>query len=70
MAKNNFLLVYLNEQKTKKLAETITSETSRKILNYLAEKEHDTETSIAKELNAPISTIHYHLQRLQEAPFD
>ena len=67
MVKNNFLLVDLNEQKTKKLAETITSETSRKILNYLAEKEHDTEANIAKELNVPISTIHYHLQKLQEA---
>ena len=67
MAKNNFLLVDLNETKTKKLAETITSDTSRKILNYLAEKEHDTEANIAKELNIPISTVHYHLQKLVEA---
>ncbi|MBI2125567.1 winged helix-turn-helix transcriptional regulator [Candidatus Woesearchaeota archaeon] len=66
MAKSNFLLVDLNEPKTKKLAETITSDTSRKILNHLAEKE-DTESSIAKMLNLPISTVHYHLQKLQEA---
>ena len=65
--KNNFLLVDLNEKKTKKLAETITSDTSRKILNYLAEKEHDTETNIAQELKIPISTVHYHLQKLTEA---
>ena len=65
--KNNFLLVDLNEKKTKKLAETITSETSRKILNYLTEKEHDTEANIAKELSIPISTVHYHLQKLTEA---
>ena len=37
--KNNFLLVDLEDTKTKKLANTITSDTSRKILNYLAEKE-------------------------------
>lgn len=67
MPKNNFLLVDLNETKTKKLAETITSETSRRILNYLAEKEHDTEANISKELEMPISTAHYHLQKLQEA---
>lgn len=67
MAKNNLLLVDLNDKKTKKLAETITSDTSRKILNYLAEKEHDTEANIAKELEIPISTVHYHLQKLQEA---
>tara|TARA_Y100000310_G_scaffold185581_1_gene185673 strand:+ start:927 stop:1556 length:630 start_codon:yes stop_codon:yes gene_type:complete len=65
--KNNFLLVDLNEKKTKKLAETITSNTSRKILNYLAEKEHDTEAQISKGLGIPISTVHYHLQKLQQA---
>lgn len=64
--KNNFLLVDLNESKTKQLAETITSETSRKILNHLTEKE-DTEANISKELNLPISTVYYHLQKLQEA---
>lgn len=66
MVKSNFLLVDLNEPKTKKLAETITSETSRKILNHLAVKE-ETEANIAKMLNLPISTVHYHLQKLQEA---
>lgn len=66
MPKSNFLLVDLNEDKTKKLAETITSETSRKILNHLAEKE-DSEANMAKELNFPISTVHYHLQKLTEA---
>lgn len=65
--KNNFLLVDLSEKKTKKLAETITSTTSRKILNYLAEKDHDTEANIAKDLKIPISTVHYHLQKLTEA---
>lgn len=66
MPKSNFLLVDLNEPKVKKLAETITSETSRKILNHLAEKE-DTEQNISKVLAMPISTVHYHLQKLQEA---
>lgn len=66
MAKNNFLLVDLNESKTKKLAETITSDTSRKILNYLTEKE-DTEQNISSVLGLPISTVHYHLQKLLEA---
>jgi DNA-binding transcriptional ArsR family regulator len=63
---NNFFLVDLNESKTKQLAETITNDTSRKILNYLTEKE-DTEAKIAETLGMPISTVHYHLQKLQEA---
>lgn len=66
MPKNNLLLVDLNEPKTKKLAETITSDTSRKILNHLTEKEA-TESVLAKELNLPLPTVHYHLQKLQEA---
>ncbi len=66
MGKNNFVLVDLNDSKIKKLAETITSKTSRKILDHLAEKE-ETEANIAKVLGIPISTVHYHLQKLQEA---
>jgi DNA-binding transcriptional ArsR family regulator len=67
MAKSSLLLLDLNETKTKKLAETITSDTSRKILNYLADKDHDTEKNISNELQLPISTVHYHLQKLVEA---
>ncbi|MCK4589821.1 MAG: helix-turn-helix domain-containing protein [Nanoarchaeota archaeon] len=63
--KNNFLLVNLDEEKTKKLAEIISSTTSRKILNYLADKEA-TESELSKELKLPLSTVHYHLQKLVE----
>ncbi|NQV91866.1 helix-turn-helix domain-containing protein [Candidatus Woesearchaeota archaeon] len=62
----NFLLVDLNEKKTKKLAETITSDTSRKILNHLANKE-DSEQNISTSMKIPISTVHYHLLKLVEA---
>ena len=65
MAKDKFLLINLNENKTKKIAEIITSDTSRKILDYLAEKE-DTEQRIAETLQIPLSTAHYHLQKLVE----
>ncbi len=67
MAKNKFLLVDLNESKTKKVAETISSSTSRKILNYLADKDKgEIETKIAKELGMALSTVHYHLHNLTE----
>lgn len=66
MAKSKLLLVDLQDTKIKKLAETITSETSRKILSYLAEKD-DTEAKISEALSMPISTVHYHLQKLMEA---
>jgi DNA-binding transcriptional ArsR family regulator len=64
--KNNFLLVSLEESKAKKLAEVISNDTARKILDHLA-KQDATESEISKELNIPISTVHYNLKQLQDA---
>jgi len=61
-----FLLVSLNEDKAKKLAQIISNDTCRKIIDFLAEKEA-TETNIAKELKIPISTVHYNLKHLIKA---
>lgn len=67
MAKEEkFLLVSLKEEESKKLAQVISSPTSRKILDKLAEKAF-TETELAKELNLPLSTVHYNLQHLVKA---
>ena len=65
MAKEKFLLVSLKESKAKKLAQVISNETCRKILDYLAEKEA-TETELAKKLTIPISTAHYNLKCLMD----
>ena len=66
MSKPKVLFVDLNDSKLKSLGETITSDTSRKILSYLMEKEA-TESAIAAGLSIPISTVHYHLLKLQQA---
>lgn len=63
MAKEKFILVSLKDDESKKLAQIITNDTSRKILDYLAEKEA-TESELAEKLGVPISTIHYNLQAL------
>jgi len=65
MAKEKFLLVSLSEPKVKQLAQTISNETSRKILDYLADKDA-TESELAEKLEFPISTVHYNLQQLQK----
>lgn len=67
MADENFLLVSLKEDDAKKLAQVISNDTSRKILDYLAHKKDDTESGIAKKLKLPISTVHYNLQALVKA---
>ena len=65
MVKEKFLLVSLNESKSKQLAQAISNESCRKILDYLADKEAS-ESELASKLNIPISTVHYNLQQLQK----
>jgi len=66
MAKESFVLVSLKENKAKELAQIISNESCRKILDFLAEKEA-TETELAKKLELSISTVHYNLKHLLEA---
>jgi DNA-binding transcriptional ArsR family regulator len=65
MPKEKFVLVSLQEEKAKKLAQVISNESCRRILDYLADKDA-TETQLAKELEIPISTVHYNLKLLTE----
>ncbi len=64
--KETFLLVSLKEEKAKKLAQVISNQSCRKILDYLATIEDATETQISKELKIPISTVHYNLTHLEK----
>jgi DNA-binding transcriptional ArsR family regulator len=63
---NTFLLLSLEEDKAKKLSNVIGSDTCRKILDFLANKDA-TETEIATTLNIPISTVDYNLKMLVDA---
>ena len=67
MTKESFLLVSLKEEKAKELAQVITNDSCRKVLDYLAEKKDATETEIAEVLKLPLSTVHYNLQHLVKA---
>jgi predicted transcriptional regulator len=61
-----YILVSLEEEKAKHLANIISNSTSRKVLDHLSTKDEASESEIAKELNLPISTIHYNLQQLKK----
>ena len=63
MSKEKFLLVSLKEDQAKHLAQVISNDTCRQILDYLADKDA-TETSISKDLGIPLSTVHYNIQQL------
>ncbi len=66
MAEESFLLMSLSDSKSKKLAQVISNETSRKILDYLSKKKA-TETELAKKLDIPLSTVHYNIKHLLKA---
>ena len=61
-----YILVSLEEDKAKELANVISNSTSRKILDYLSTKDEASETEISKELKLPLSTVHYNLQLLKK----
>lgn len=67
MTDKPFLLVSLDEEKSKKLAQVLSNDTSRKILDYMSKKEHITETELAKDLKIPLSTAHYNMDLLLKA---
>ena len=64
MAEESFLMVSLEEEKSKKLAQVLSNDTARKILDILSKQELMTETEVAKELKIPLSTAHYNLSLL------
>ena len=65
MAKKNFLLLSMEDEKIKKVSNVISNESCRKILDYLSDRD-STESELAEKLQIPISTIHYNLQQLTE----
>jgi predicted ArsR family transcriptional regulator len=67
MPKDPFLLVSLEENESKALAQVMSNDTARKILDLLSKHESLTESDVAKKLNFPLSTVHYNLQALVKA---
>jgi DNA-binding transcriptional ArsR family regulator len=67
MAKDPFLLVSLEEKESKALAQVMSNDTARKILDVLSKEESSTESDMAKKLKLPLSTVHYNFQALVKA---
>jgi DNA-binding transcriptional ArsR family regulator len=67
MAKKEFVLVSLDDEKVGNISKVVNNKTCKKILKYLANRDHATETEISNELKIPISTVHYNLSELSKA---
>ena len=67
MAEESFLLMNLKEEQAKKLAQVMSNDSCRKILDFLTHNDKTTESQLSEELKIPISTVHYNLQHLQKS---
>ncbi len=64
-----FILVSLNEKKSKDIAIVMSNETARKILDHLTEKEKVSPLELSKRLHVPLSTITHALKLLEKENF-
>ena len=64
MKSDKFLLLSLNQKESKSLAQTLSNDTARKILDYLTEKQEASASEISKNLNIPLPTVDYNLKQL------
>lgn len=69
MEKDNYLLVSLDDEKSKSIAEVIGSKTCKKIINYLSETKEASQKDLSVELKVPLNTIEYNIKKLLETGF-
>lgn len=67
MAKKSLLLVSLEESEAKHLANVLSNDNCRKIIDYLSSNNSRTSTEISENLGIPLPTVHYNLQQLLKA---
>ena len=69
MVNEKFMLVSLDDERTKSLAEVLGNKTCKKIIEYLAENKDASEKDLSVSLNVPINTVEYNLKKLLKSGF-
>ncbi len=64
---SNYVVIDLNDEKSKHLSEVLTNDTCKKILLFMSEIDEVTESDISKSLNIPLNTINYNMKKLLAA---
>ncbi len=62
-----FILMNLDDDRSKKVAEAISNPSCKKILDYIASNKEKSEEDISKDLAMPINTVEYNLKKLLES---
>ena len=61
---SKYIMVDLDDEKSKYLSEVLTNDTCKKILLLMSEIDELTETDISKSLNIPLNTVNYNMKKL------
>lgn len=69
MSEENFILVSMDDSKSKEISEILGSKTCKKIINYLSENKEASEKDLSEKLNIPLNTIEYNLKKLISTGF-
>jgi len=69
MAEENFILVSLDDAKSKEISEVLGSETCKKIINYLIENKEASQKDLSDELKIPMNTLDYNIKKLLSSGF-
>jgi inhibitor of cysteine peptidase len=64
MVDDKFILIKMDDERSKKVAEVLNNKTSKNILEYLTDNSNKSEEDIAKALNMKINTVEYNLKKL------
>ncbi|MBU2612209.1 MAG: helix-turn-helix domain-containing protein [Nanoarchaeota archaeon] len=69
MVNEKFMLVSLDDERAKSLAEVLGNKTCKKIIEHLAENKDASEKDLSVSLKIPLNTIEYNLKKLLKSGF-
>ncbi len=69
MDENHFMLVSLEDSKSKAISEVLGSKTCKKVIGYLSERKEASQKDLSEALNIPMNTLDYNIKKLVESGF-
>jgi len=69
MSEENFILVSLEDSKSKEISEVLGSKTCKKIISYLSENKEASQKDLSDNLKIPMNTLDYNIKKLLSSGF-
>ena len=69
MNEKNFILVSLEDSKSKEISEVLGSKTCKKIISYLSENKEASQKDLSYNLKIPMNTLDYNIKKLLASGF-